>query len=196
MRKEKSRMINNTIYCIKYIWKIDRKYILLMIVISILTSLFNIINLSILRYITEAITMQEMKYFLMIICLMLLLSVVIAIINGSASYLYEPLLQNRIIEKIQSDIYAKAKTFNLEEYDNEEFYDLYYFVAENGKTGILNAITLTTGILTRACMCRNGIAFSSALGDSDNCSNCGCNCLPWNHGSNASTASNADRASV
>ena len=81
MRKEKSRMINNTIYCIKYIWKIDRKYILLMIVIS---------------------------------------------------------------------------------------------------------------ILTRACMCRNGIAFSSALGDSDNCSNC----LPWNHGSNASTASNADRASV
>lgn len=112
------------------------------------TSLFNIINLSILRYITEAITMQEMKYFLMIICLMLLLSVVIAIINGSASYLYEPLLQNRIIEKIQSDIYAKAKTFNLEEYDNEEFYDLYYFVAENGKTGILNAITLTTGILT------------------------------------------------
>lgn len=192
MRKEKSRMINNTIYCIKYIWKIDRKYILLMIVISILTSLFNIINLSILRYITEAITMQEMKYFLMIICLMLLLSVVIAIINGSASYLYEPLLQNRIIEKIQSDIYAKAKTFNLEEYDNEEFYDLYYFVAENGKTGILNAITLTTGILTRACMCRNGIAFSSALGDSDNCSNC----LPWNHGSNASTASNADRASA
>lgn len=148
MRKEKSRMINNTIYCIKYIWKIDRKYILLMIVISILTSLFNIINLSILRYITEAVTMQEMKYFLMIICLMLLLSVVIAIINGSASYLYEPLLQNRIIEKIQSDIYAKAKTFNLEEYDNEEFYDLYYFVAENGKTGILNAITLTTGILT------------------------------------------------
>ena len=148
LRKEKSRMINNTIYCIKYIWKIDRKYILLMIVISILTSLFNIINLSILRYITEAITMQEMKYFLMIICLMLLLSVVIAIINGSASYLYEPLLQNRIIEKIQSDIYAKAKTFNLEEYDNEEFYDLYYFVAENGKTGILNAITLTTGILT------------------------------------------------
>lgn len=55
---------------------------------------------------------------------------------------------------------------------------------------------IVISILTRACMCRNGIAFSSALGDSDNCSNCGCNCLPWNHGSNASTASNADRASA
>ena len=90
MRKEKNYVIKNTIYCIKYIWKIDRKYILLMVVISILTSLFNIINLSILRYITETIAMQEMRYFLMIIGVMLLLSVVIAIINGSASYLYEP----------------------------------------------------------------------------------------------------------
>ena len=32
-----------------------------MVVISILTSLFNIINLSILRYITETIAMQEMR---------------------------------------------------------------------------------------------------------------------------------------
>ena len=109
-----------------------------MIVISILTSLFNIINLSILRYITETIAMQEMRYFLMIIGVMLLLSVVIAIINGSANYLYEPLLQNRIIEKIQGDIYAKAKTFNLEEYDNEEFYDLYYFVAEKRRCEIFS----------------------------------------------------------
>ncbi len=35
-----------------------------MVVISILTSLFNIINLSILRYITESIMIQEMRYFL------------------------------------------------------------------------------------------------------------------------------------
>lgn len=62
-----------------------------------------------------------------------------------------------------------------------------------GRNVSLNA---DNDINPRACMCRNGIAFSSALGDSDNCSNCGCNCLPWNHGSNASTASNADRASA
>lgn len=71
---------------------------------------------------------QEMKYFLVIIGFMLLLAVTIAVINGSASYLYEPLLQNRIIEKIQGDIYKKAKSFNLEEYENKKFYDLYYFV--------------------------------------------------------------------
>jgi putative bacteriocin precursor len=47
-----------------------------------------------------------------------------------------------------------------------------------------------------ACMCRTGISFSSALGDADNCSHCGCNCWPHNHGANASTASNTSRASV
>jgi len=40
------------------------------------------------------------------------------------------------------------------------------------------------------------MAFSSALGDADNCRHCGCNCWPHNHGANASTASNTSRASA
>lgn len=43
------------------------------------------------------------------------ISVTIAIINGSASYLYEPLLQNHLIERIQKDVYLKAQKFSLEE---------------------------------------------------------------------------------
>lgn len=145
---KKNKVLGNTLYCIKYIWQIDAKYILLMITLSVLTSVLNVVNLSILRYITDTLMKQEIKYFLVIIGVMLLLAVTIAVINGSASYLYEPLLQNRIIEKIQGDIYKKAKSFNLEEYENKKFYDLYYFVVENGKTGIINSVTLTTGVLT------------------------------------------------
>ena len=62
-----------------------------------------------------------------------------------------------------------------------------------GRNVSLNA---DNDISPRACMCRNGIALSSALGDSDNCSHCGCNCWPWNHGADASTASGTDRASI
>lgn len=60
-----------------------------------------------------------------------------------------------------------------------------------GRNVSLNA---DNDINPRACMCRNWFALSSVLGDSDNCSHCGCNCWPWNHGANASTASNTDRA--
>ncbi|RRK30629.1 hypothetical protein EBB54_03995 [Schaedlerella arabinosiphila] len=112
---KESKTFNNTLYCIKYIWKIDKQYILLMITISVLTSIFNVINLSILRYITNTLMKKETGYFLGIIGIMFLLSTVIAVINGSASYLFEPLLQNRIVERIQKDIYTKAKKFSLEE---------------------------------------------------------------------------------
>lgn len=145
---KKNKILYNTSYCIKYIWKIDAKYILLMIIISVLTSIFNVVNLSILRYITDTLMEQKIKCFLVVILVMFLLSVTIAVINGSASYLYEPLLQNRIIETIQKDIYKKAKSFNLEDYENKKFYELYYFVVENGKTGIINSVTLTMGGLT------------------------------------------------
>ncbi len=89
---KKNKILYNTSYCIKYIWKIDSKYILLMIIISVLTSIFNVVNLSILRYITDTLMEQKIKCFLVVILVMFLLSITIAVINGSASYLYEPLL--------------------------------------------------------------------------------------------------------
>lgn len=63
-----------------------------MIIISVLTSIFNVVNLSILRYITDTLMEQKIKCFLVVILVMFLLSITIAVINGSASYLYEPLL--------------------------------------------------------------------------------------------------------
>lgn len=83
---KKNKTFNNTLYCIKYIWKIDAKYILLMVVISVLTSIFNVINLSILRYITETLMKRATAYFLGVIGVMFLLSVTIAIINGSLKF--------------------------------------------------------------------------------------------------------------
>lgn len=71
---KKNKTFNNTLYCIKYIWKIDAKYILLMVVISVLTSIFNVINLSILRYITETLMKRATAYFLGVIGVMFLLS--------------------------------------------------------------------------------------------------------------------------
>lgn len=57
-----------------------------MVVISVLTSIFNVINLSILRYITETLMKRATAYFLGVIGVMFLLSVTIAIINGSLKF--------------------------------------------------------------------------------------------------------------
>lgn len=46
----------------------------------------------------------------------------------------------------------------------------------------------------KACMCANGLTFSSALGFVDTCNHCGCNCLPWNKEANFNAAYNANRS--
>lgn len=46
----------------------------------------------------------------------------------------------------------------------------------------------------KACVCANGMSFSSALGYVDTCSHCGCNCLAWNKEANFNKAYNANHA--
>lgn len=61
-----------------------------------------------------------------------------------------------------------------------------------GRTISLNA---DNDINPCACMCGYGLTFSSALGASDNCKHCGCNCKPFNHNANANVAMNTNRSS-
>lgn len=132
----------------RYVWSTSHKFIIMLVAVSLLTSIFNIINLYILRLITMSLTSDKTYYFLMILMAMVVVSILIAVINGSINYLIEPILQNKVIEHIQTDIYKKAQDFNLERYENKSFYDLYYFVVEHGKDGIINIVTLVSGLLT------------------------------------------------
>lgn len=144
----KKSTVKNTFYCIKYIWAISPKYILLMIGVSVLTSAFNIINLVILRYITNTLMLDTINLFAMGLIIMFLISCTIAFINGSINYLIEPILQNCVVEKVQGDIYTKAQKFDFEAFEDKDFYDLYFFVAQNGKEAIIKSVTLTTSLLT------------------------------------------------
>lgn len=70
------------------------------------------------------------------------MTIVLSFVNGNIGYLLKPIMQNNIIEKIQNDIYEKAKQFNFEQFENKDFYNLYYFVIENGKSGIVKSISM------------------------------------------------------
>ncbi|SHI21669.1 hypothetical protein SAMN02745180_02933 [Sporanaerobacter acetigenes DSM 13106] len=57
---------------IVYSWKIDKRYILLIIASSIITSLINVFNIYILKYLADAIVTNKDKNYIIIIGLMLL----------------------------------------------------------------------------------------------------------------------------
>ena len=81
-----------------------------MVVISVLTSIFNVINLSILRYITETLMKRATAYFLGVIGVMFLLSVTIAIINGSLKFGIRVEDGTAMKEKIQKSFVTESNT--------------------------------------------------------------------------------------
>lgn len=146
--KRLGKTLENTLYSIKYIWGISPRYIILTIFGSVVASVFNIISLYVLKYIATTLEANSVSGFLSAIVLMFVISIVLSFVNGNIGYLLEPIMQNNIIEKIQNDIYEKAKQFDFEEFENKDFYNLYYFVIENGKSGIVKSVNMISSILT------------------------------------------------
>lgn len=146
--KKLGKTLENTLYSIKYIWEISPQYIMLTIFGSVVASAFNIISLYVLKYIATTLEANNVSGFLSAIVLMFVISIVLSMVNGNIGYLLEPIMQNNITEKIQNDIYEKAKQFYFEEFENKDFYNLYYFVIENGKSSIVKSVNMILGILT------------------------------------------------
>ncbi len=90
-------------YCCRYVWKTSPKYIVLLVLVSVLTAAFNVINLLILRLITESLAANNTYSFCIALLILVMVSILIAAINGSVNYLIEPVLKNKVIEHIQGD---------------------------------------------------------------------------------------------
>lgn len=146
--KRLEKTLRNALYCIKYIWVLNPHYIMLTMLGSVVASAFNIISLYVLKYITTTLEANSIISFLSAIVLMFVISIVLSFVNGNIGYLLEPIMQNKINEKIQNTIYDKAKKFDLEEFENKDFYNLYYFVIENGKSVIVKSVNMISSILT------------------------------------------------
>lgn len=146
--KRLEKTLRNALYCIKYIWALNPHYIMLTMLVSVVASAFNIISLYVLKYITTTLEANSVIGFLSVIVLMFVISIVLSFVNGNIGYLLEPIMQNKINEKIQNTIYDKAKKFDLEEFENKDFYNLYYFVIENGKSIIIKSVNMISNILT------------------------------------------------
>lgn len=115
---------------------------------SILTSSLNIFNIFVLQYLTEAVISNNKETFIFIIGVMITLTLLINLINMIANYKFQPFMKNRISKKIQEDIYMKSFDYSISDFENKDFYDLYYFVLENTKDITINMITQFSTLLT------------------------------------------------
>ncbi|MGM8224005.1 ABC transporter ATP-binding protein (plasmid) [Clostridium perfringens] len=142
------KKIINVIYPIRYCWHIDKYYLMLVVFSSISTSFITIFNVFVLKLLTEAVTSYNFKSFISTIVIITILIIVINLLNMIANYRLEPFMRNRINKKIQEDIYIKSFDYDISDFDNKQFFDLYYFVLENSKETIINMVSQFSVLLT------------------------------------------------
>lgn len=148
MQRKIHQQILNSIYPLTYCWKIDKWYLILVIFSSVSTSCLNIFNIFVLKFLTEAVINYNKRYFITTIGIMISLIILVNLLNMIANYKLEPFMRNHINKRIQEDIYSKSFDYSISDFDNKNFFDLYYFVLENSKDTIINMITQFSSFLT------------------------------------------------
>lgn len=139
---------NSIIYSIKYIWMIDKIYILLLIISSFLTSAANIFNVYILKYLTDIVITQNKTLFPIILFIMIAVAICINLINTTTSNCIYPILTSRINKKIQQDIYIKSQDYDIEYFNDSNFYNIYYFILQNSRNTIMSTTNMIGTFLT------------------------------------------------
>ena len=120
------KIINNFLYMLKIIYYGDKKRILFIVFLSLISALKNIINVVFIKLILDCIVKYNSFYYLVIFVL------VERIISTTISY-FECLLQwqkcpisdSAIKKYILNKIYSKSINIGLSELDKPEFYDKY-----------------------------------------------------------------------
>lgn len=134
------KTIQNIKFALKHIWKISKLYILLVFTSAILTSLYKIVLTLMVQTVFNNIQNSDVYYFLRTIIILSIITVSTVVINAVISYIIIPKINNKINRIIQSEIYNKYLQFNLDDLLDKEFFDLYYFVLENGQSSIIQTI--------------------------------------------------------
>ncbi len=143
-----TKIYKSIFYSIKYIWKIDKIYIMLLIVSSFLTSATNIFNVYILKYLTDIVVTQNKTLFPIVLFIMIVVSISINLINTITGNCIYPILTSRINKKIQKDIYIKSQDYNINHFNDNNFYNMYYFVLQNSRSTIISTTNMIGTILT------------------------------------------------
>lgn len=86
--------------------------------------------------------------FIKVAVIMLSINITVILINSFIGSYISPILQSRINQKVKIDIFNKVRTLEIDNFDNQEFYDEYYFVLNNAQSSIFGLIDILRSMLT------------------------------------------------
>jgi len=121
-------IINNNLYLLKMVYVSDKKRILFMIFLSLISTLKNIISVLFIKIALDCIIIyQSFQYLLLLVLIERLVSFMLSYFECLLQWKKCSISDNIIKEHILKRVYTKSLKIGLSELDNSEFYDKFNF---------------------------------------------------------------------
>ena len=148
--KEQLLIIKNGIVALREIHRISPIYLFLVVLSALLSSVYNIFNVIIIKIIIDIIQSNNGDKFTMIALIILFIGFFIHFFNAYLSNVKVPMILNKIGNSLYEGIYKKYLCFTYDETSNNDFYNNYFFILENSESAFIETFKLFGNLLTNA----------------------------------------------
>lgn len=148
--------INNVFYAIRYIWKIDKVYVLFVLLNVGITSFSSIFSIYSLKIILDVFSKKNI--YDLIKCLLLVFMIVLFVdyIQGKIQNKWMELKKTNITKQVDFDIFDSILNQNVSVYDDKKYYDKLYFNVSQALTNLIELVE-NVGVLLSTILSIGGI---------------------------------------
>lgn len=148
-KKIYSRTVSNVCYMVRYLIKYVPEYIFIksgQLIFSVFWNL--VLNVWFIKYLFEAIeNKSNFSEVLFVVVFITVFKLVFDFINKCFDKFYYPQAHLKLHEKMQSDLYIKARSLDLACYDDPEFYDEYIWAMRESDGRVIRITSDVIGFL-------------------------------------------------
>lgn len=161
------KVIKNLFHMINPIWKVSPMYVIINILYTFENIPRRLLDVLIVKYIVDAAAAGE-KFVTIVLTGLLFLSIeiVLVILKHIFTQIYKIPKEDEIRANIKKTIFDKIKRFDIENYDDKEFYDKYtlaFSMAENTAFNVFNTMIKFLGAIIAAATLSSYIVILSPL---------------------------------
>lgn len=132
--------IKDNIYMISYIWKINKLYIIMKLLLSMIMSLSPFLMNLMLKNSADIIFGKNNFVYISLICIYIIYSLLSSLLSNYLNNIYFRVSEENINREILNSLYEKSRKINILKYDNYEFFNMYNFIMSNSITKTYDAL--------------------------------------------------------
>ena len=143
------KIIKNNFFMLRFLTDYSKRFVLVSFAVESLSIYNSIVSIFLLKYIIDAVTIQQIEFLHMVITLLVVcgFSVFVALIESWYNNKYLPTNTIEFRNFLNQKIYLKSLEYSVQQFDNPEFYNNYSFVMVDAETRIFSVFNAIKGFV-------------------------------------------------